>query len=220
MTGRQELIEKAKKIAALMIKSPYKGERVAAAALLHKFMNEHGLSTKDVGLDNVDYSYVVSNTNNEGTDDPDVVELNYKTSYPSIRGGWVANLIVRVCLAYGVKFGVLGDNIKIFGYRSDVNAVKISIVTLRKFIEDRISAHSFTNEMQILSYATCFIHKIAKGIYHPIDTAKLSRLSCYVYKHYSLLPVESNYDGYVRYNFRTFVLAQVDARDYRDRKAA
>lgn len=219
MNERQKLVGKAKKIVALMMRSPFQGERVAAAALLHKFMKEHCLSTKDVGLEYIDPKYEFNNTNNE-VDDPDVVELNYKTSYPSIRGGWVANLIVRVCLAYGVKFGVLGDNIKIFGYRSDVNAVKISIVTLRKYIEDRISAHSFTNEMQILSYATCFIHKIAKGIYRPIDTAKLSRLSCYMYKHYSLLPVESNYDGYVRYNFKTFVLAQVDARDYRDRKAA
>jgi hypothetical protein len=219
MNERQKLVEKAKKIAVLMMRSPFQGERVAAAALLHKFMNEHGLSTKDVGLEYIDPKYEFNNTNNE-VDDPDVVELNYKTSYPSIRGGWVENLIVRVCLVYGVRFGVQGDTIKIIGYRSEVNAVKAIIINLREHIQGRISVHHFANERQILAYASCFIHKITKGLYHPKDTAKLSRLSCYMYKHYSLLPVESNYDGYIRYDFRTFVLAQVDARDYKYRNAA
>jgi hypothetical protein len=223
MTEHQKMINRARKVAALM-GSPVAGEKLAAAEMLKKILDQYNLSVSEIGLEYIDHSYVVNNTNNEEADDPDIIEINYKQPYHSIQGGWHENLVYRVCLAYGVKFGVQGDTIKIIGFRSEVDAVKAMIINLREHIQSRISVHHFANERQTLAYASCFTHKITKGIYHPKDTAKLSRLSCYMYKHYSLLPVESNYDGYFRYDFRTFVLAQVDARDfagdYRCRKAA
>lgn len=220
MTGRQKLVEKAKKIVALMMRSPFQGERVAAAALLHKFVNEHGLTTTDVGLGFMDLGHLVNTTNNESFDDTDIIEVNYKQPYHTICDGWVEDLIFRVCLVYGVRLGVRDDKVRIVGYRDDVNAVKTSIVTFRKYIEDRISVHGYTNNRQILSYATCFTNTLTKGIIYHKDTAKSEKLACYMFKHYGRLGVEIRCDGYVRYDVRTFIAAQVDARQYRYRKAA
>ena len=219
MTEHQQ-INKAKKISALMMKSPYKGERVAAATLLHKFLNEHGLTTADVGIGNIDLGHLVNNTNNESFDGADIIEVNYMQPYHTICDGWVEDLILRVCLAYGVRFGVRDDTVRIVGFRDDVNAVKTSIITFRRYIEDRIVAHRFVNERQSLSYATCFTNTITKGIIYPKDTAKSEKLAGYMFKHYGRLAVEIRCDGYVRYDVRTFVAAQVDARDYKYRNAA
>lgn len=219
MTDHQ-LINKAKKIVALMLRSPFKGERVAAATLLHKFLNEHGLNTSDVGLEYFDLGLLINNTNNEAIDDSDIFEVNYLQPYHTIKDGWVEDLIVKVCIAYGVQYGVRDDTVRIVGYRDDVNAVKTSIVTFRRYIEDRIVAHHFVNERQSLSYATCFTNTITKGIMYPKDTAKSEKLACYMFKKYGRLAVEIRCDGYVKYDVRTFIAAQVDAREYRYRKAA
>jgi len=214
MTEGQKIIDKAKKIAALMMRSPFKGERVAAATLLHNFLNEHGLTTSDVGLGFMDLGHLVNNTNNESFDDTDIIEIHYKQPYHSICDGWVEDLILRVCLAYGARCGVRDDTIRIVGFRDDVTAVKTTIVTLRRYVEGRISAYGFTNKRQILSYATCFIDKIIKGIIYPKNTAKSEKLAGYMFKHYGLLAAEIRCDGYVKFDVRTFIAAQVDARDF------
>lgn len=220
MTERQKLVEKAKKIAALMMRSPFQGERMAAAILLHKVLNENGLTTSDVGLGYFDLGHLVTNTNNEAIDDTDIIEVNYKQPYHTIKDGWVEDLIVKVCLAYGVRFGERDDTVRIVGFRDDITAVKTMIIKLRRHIEDRILAHHFVNERQSLSYATCFTNTITKGIMYPKDTAKSEKLACYMFKKYGRLAVEIRCDGYVKYDVRTFIAAQVDAREYRYRKAA
>ena len=214
---RHQLISKAQKITTLMMRSPFKGERITAATLLHKFLNEHGLTTSDVGLGYINLGHLVNNTNNESFDNSDIVEVHYKQAYHTICDGWVESLIVKVCSAYGARCGVRDDKVRIVGFRDDVNAVKTTIVKLRRYVEVRISIHGFSQKQQVLCFATSLIYRVTKDIKssHLVSIPKLAKLSDYMFRYYGLLPFETTCDGYVKYDFRTFVAAQYDARDFR-----
>jgi len=178
-----------------------------------RFLNIHGLTLKDIGYENINLNPVVNYTNEEASDN-DIVELNYKHTYESIRGSWVEIIIVMLCLAHGVRCGVRDDIVKIVGYRDDINAAKISIITLQKFIKDRISAHGF-NENQKLSYAVCLTDQIIKGIKYPVDPAKSARLAVHMFRKFGLVIIyEKRRTPFLSDN-KAIEAAQVDARCFR-----
>ena len=182
MTKHQRLINKAKKVAALL-SSPVEGEMIAASLKLKQLLDEYNLSLKELGLSNINL-----NRSNVVVNNDRIVETEYKHSFDSM-ASWVKDMIVKVTRSYGVRTGVQSEYIRLIGYSADVEIVKIVIVNLRRYIESQISKRGYTSEHSVTSYTCGLMNKIIQSIgstYTNFD--KASNLSEYMLKSYGFTP--------------------------------
>lgn len=188
MTEHQKMLNKAKKVAALL-SSPVEGEVIAAASMLKKLLDEHNLSLAEIGLRgiNLNRSNVVVNDR--------IVETEYKHVYDGM-STWVKNMVVKIARAYGVRTGVQSEYIRLIGYSADVEIVKIVIVNLRRYIQSQIFKRDYTSEHSVTSYTCGLMDKIIQSIgstYTNFD--KVSKLSEYMLKSYGVThePVQKRF---------------------------
>jgi hypothetical protein len=136
MTPNQKLINKAKKI-ALMLQSPYENEVIVAASLLKKA--DHNTSMQALGLQNVNFDRIIKN---EVCNDR-IVEVIYKQPYSSM-SNWLRDMVVKIARVYDAKAVVdQNDRILFVGYSSDIEIVKIMVVSLKAYIQSQIIKRCF-----------------------------------------------------------------------------
>ncbi len=224
MTEHQKLINKAKKIASMM-QSPYENEVIVAASLLQKLLDEHNMNLQELGLKNLNNDDLnrtakdVTKTGNNVSEvnNDEIVEIIYKHSY-CVMDEWIKDMIVKIARAYGVRTCVISDYVRLVGYPSDVEIVKLMLVNLRKFIETGISKRGYTDKNTITSYAFGLIDRIIQTIRStPTDTAfaKSLKLADYMCKHYGIR-VESTYsDPPAKWACRAYQTGLSDGDNYK-----
>lgn len=181
MTERQKLIEKARKIAALM-SSPVACEGVAAASLLKKLLDDNNLTMQEIGLKNEDLSRksvkesangiknsnlkdIIRTTKNSHevshtTDSNQIKEFIFKRPISELEI-WFLTVIVKIarvhgCWFFGDRFGTHNERsnyLKIIGFPSDLEKLKIEIINTHRFIKGQIEMRGYVHLSQIVGYA-------------------------------------------------------------------
>lgn len=180
MTERQKLIDKARKVAALMT-SPVEAEMIAATIKLKQLLTEHNLSLKELGLSdliNENHKHTTAkheankaNTNNlkdvvrtsgasrEVTSEA-IIEVAYKHFITGM-DGWLLCVLLKIAHAYeamiiGDRYGTWAEKshyLKIIAFPEDIEKVKRAIVNIRHFIETQILIRGYTEKIQVANYA-------------------------------------------------------------------
>jgi len=180
MTDRQKLINRARKVLAL-VSSPVAGEAVAAASLLKQLLDNHNMTLQELGLSdllNKNLHRIIARgasantktcnpknitTSHEGslkTDSNQIKEVVYKHHITEM-DVWFLCVLVKIAHAYevliiGDRYGTWADKshyLKIVGFLENIKNVKSAIVNIRHFIENQISIRGYTEKAQIANYA-------------------------------------------------------------------
>lgn len=175
MTERHKLVEKAKKVAALMT-SPVEGEMIAAASLLKKLLDRHDITLQELGLKNLnieDFNLTTvkesatetksnnlkdvvrtSGANREVTPEADNYEIHeiiYKRSINELEI-WFLCLLVKIARVYGCW--VLGDRFGTSNARSHCLKIIGFPADLKKLKIEIINLRKFIlAQIEIRSYA-------------------------------------------------------------------
>lgn len=198
MTEHQRLINKAKKIASMM-QSPFENEVLVASSLLTKLLDEHNINLQELGIKcpdlnrtaKSDVTYTNPSTKITETDYDRIVEVVYKHPY-HIMSDWMRDLIIKIAKAYWINTVVVTDNVRLIGYASNVEIVKLMIINLSGFINSRIFERGYTDNEYITSYAAGIVDRVAQKIMccYPrnITCALAHKLSQYTSTHYGNNP--------------------------------
>lgn len=180
MNERQKIIDKAKKIVALM-SSPVAGEAKAAASLLKKLLDDHNITMQDLGLGDLINKNLNRTTNKNVANEtksnnlrdvvgthgtsrevtPEaIIEVAYKHFITGM-DGWLLCVFLKIAHAYeamiiGDRYGTWADKshyLKVIAFPEDIGKVKNAIVNIRHFIETQISLRGYTEKAQIANYA-------------------------------------------------------------------
>ena len=207
MTERQKLVERAKKVAALM-SSPVEGEMIAASIKLKQLLNEHNLTLKELGLQNLN----LNPTSKDVAEYNDtIIEVVNKVPY-SLMNVWIRDMFVKVTRAYGVKTFVIGDHLTFVGYASDVEIVKIMAISLRGFILSQISKRGCTDNAAV-SYAVGVTDRVVKSIGSAVDHDKNARVTEYLQGKYGLSGTSRHIDNF-KYSCSAYNAGTADAEGY------
>lgn len=205
---RQKLVEKAKKVAALM-SSPVEGEMIAASIKLKQLLNEHNLTLKELGLKNLN----LNPTSKDVAEYNDtIIEVVNKVPY-SLMNVWIRDLFVKVSRAYGVRTVVKNDHVTFVGYASDVEIVKIMVVSLRGFILSQISKCGYTDDRTASGYAFGIVDKVVNSIGSAVDHTKMATLAEYMYKNHGISEVSTQVNNF-RFSCSAYQAGKSDAEGY------
>lgn len=165
MTERERLIDKAKKIAAMM-QSSSENEVSVAAAALKRLLDEHHLSMSDLGSIKKEKNY----TSPPSTSKELVVEEAFLKGNPKF---WIKHLVNQLGKAYGVRV-LFGDNVYLVGMSSDVEILRFVVKYIYNYISDKVRSYGYTTDTQITSYASGVIERIVLNIKQ--ESYKLSNI--------------------------------------------
>lgn len=206
---RQKLVEKAKKVAALM-SSPVEGEMIAASIKLKQLLNEHNLTLKELGLKNLN----LNPTSKDVAEYNDtIIEVVNKVPY-SLMNVWIRDLFVKITRAYGVRGFVSRDGYMTFvGYASDIEIVKIMAVSLRGFILSQISKRGYTDNAAV-SYAVGVTDRVVKSIGSNVDPIRMATIVDYMKKNHSSITRACEHIDNFKYSCSAYNAGTADAEGY------
>lgn len=189
--------------------SPVAGEAKAAASLLKKLLADHNLTMQDIGLKNDD-SYCktvkesatdIRNNNlrdvirtteashevSQKTDGNQIKEFIFKHPICELEIWFLAVLVkiarVHGCWIFGDRFGTHNQRskyLKIIGFPSDLEKLKIEIINIHRFIKDQIELRRYVHLSQVLGYAMGLsdtITSMIKGVIYQNSTYESRMLS-------------------------------------------
>ena len=204
MTEHQRLINRAKKVAALLT-SPVAGEAVAASEMLEKILVQHKLSLSEIGLQNININReakaatetktsasndIVRNSSEiVGADSDEIIEVICKSAVHDM-SSWLEDLILKIAKINWVNVIVQHDCVKLIGYPGNLKIVKTMIVSLRTFIQSQLSTYGYNDEQFTTGYAAGVIDRVVRNMMcsspRNMTCYKAHQLSKYMIKHYGI----------------------------------
>lgn len=165
--GKGELIERARKIAAMM-QNPNKNEAVVAARKLKKFLAEHNLTVKDLEGSSTTFHQTEQKPEQpqphqqyhyeakpEVNIKEDIIEVIYRKGGHNLPN-WNKKLIWDLSIVLGFKVMYKPDSIIMVGLRSDITLAKRLIFHTVKHIEGRFNESGYTSADDLNGFGTGF----------------------------------------------------------------